>query len=174
MDKFNYFRICQKIINDEPPQLPAGMFSPEMSDFLKRWYVYLNAASQRNKKKGPLPRRCFTILGCWQGQARRTSGNLWNECRLFRDLYAQFSPLWLGLHPLVNLLCCGCRKRIIVQNGQIYCSKVTFHARDALSSALRTSRGTRKSSPGKGMSFTRGSRSPSSKPRGRNPLLQGQ
>jgi hypothetical protein len=35
--KFNYFKVSQKIINDEPPALPAGHFSPEVEDFLKKW-----------------------------------------------------------------------------------------------------------------------------------------
>jgi hypothetical protein len=35
--KFNYFKVCQKIINDQPPELPANLFSLEISDFLKKW-----------------------------------------------------------------------------------------------------------------------------------------
>lgn len=168
MDKFNYFRICQKIINDEPPQLPAGMFSPEMSDFLKLWYVYQYAASQRSRKNEPQRRRCSTTPGFSRRQGRRTLGNLWNECRLSPDLYAQFSRLWPTLHSLVNLLCCSFRKRIIALRGQIRCSNATFPAQVALSSAWKTSRGTHRSNRGMGRSFTRGLRSLSSRPQERN------
>jgi len=47
--KFNYFKVCQKIINDPTPELPAEQFSPEMQDFLKRWYRFDHLAWKRKR-----------------------------------------------------------------------------------------------------------------------------
>ena len=57
-EKFNYFKVSQKILNDHPPELNPAQFSPELCDFLRHWYPLHDSVSTRTKQHVPQLSHC--------------------------------------------------------------------------------------------------------------------